>query len=88
MSEIDKYPEKENHDENENVEKEEKEEEKEELGKEDSCFTPIYKKEQIKRDKASNSVEVVDLVRSPKKRKLDIGLTPYSRNCIYIWINS
>ena len=84
MSEIDKYPEKKNHDENENVEKEEKEEEKEELGKEDSCFTPIYKKEQIKRDKASNSVEIVDLVRSPKKRKLDIGLTPYSRNCIYI----
>ena len=88
MSEIDKYPEKKNHDENENVEKEEKEEEKEELGKEDSCFTPIYKKEQIKRDKASNPVEIVDLVRSPKKRKLDIGLTPYSRNCIYIWINS
>ena len=87
MSEIDKCPEKENHDENENVEKEDKEEEKEELGNEDSCFTPIYKKEQIKRDKASNPVEIVDLVRSPKKRKLDIGLTPYSRNCIYIWID-
>ena len=48
-------------------------------GSEDNCSTPIYKKTQIKRERDQDSVQIVDLSKSPKKRKQAIGQTPYSR---------
>ena len=43
-------------------------------------FTPEHRKEVLKRYKAANCVEIVDLAKSPKKRKQDVGMNPYSRN--------
>ena len=68
--------------------KEEGKEKKEEVNNneqasvDEECSTPKYNKQQIKRDKESESIQIVDLSLSPKKRKLAVGLNPYSRNCI------
>lgn len=46
-------------------------------------FTPVHRKELLKRDKAADCIEIVDLAKSPKKRKQDVGMNPYSRNWLY-----
>ena len=55
---------------------------------EEGVTTPIYKKEQVKRDQQSENVQIVDLSKSPKKRKREVGLNPYSRIHIHIVFNT
>lgn len=66
-------------------EKKEKEEKKEEVANsvptsvDEECSTPKYQKQQIKRDREPEAVQIVNLSLSPKKRKQAVGLNPYSR---------
>ena len=66
-------------------EKKEKEGKKEEVANsvptsvDEECSTPKYQKQQIKRDREPEAVQIVNLSLSPKKRKQAVGLNPYSR---------
>ena len=47
---------------------------------ETECNTPKREGSSLKRTRGESSVTIVDLVKSPKRRKQSIGSTPFSRN--------
>lgn len=49
------------------------------LYSQEGCKTPIYKRPFLSAQEVNNTVRVLDLSKSPKKRKQSVSSTPYSR---------
>lgn len=49
----------------------------------EGCRTPVYKRPFSSTLEIDNSIQVLDLSKSPKKRKQNVGPTPYSRTLLF-----